>query len=277
MSLAAKHVDDTSFISFPDGDMLLRSSDGVEFRVDSIILRRASGFFRDLAKLPQTKDTSEELEAIDMEESADVLNIILRLLYPMGLVPPTIATHKQGEAILRAVDKLEIISHAVNEAITQHLVTLTPLRAWAIAVRFQHPEARKAAVARFVLEEPHPTNRYPDIAELDGVSARALAKLFRTRETAIHDAKEFLSGLFWCCAAHSDDDWASDHMSDIVNSPFDLTKISERAFEDVLDLRADGCTLCWQRFNGAKSRRRRESSRSYVTGLLENAPKLESS
>lgn len=273
MALWNKRVP-ASYITFPDGDMRLRSCDGVDFRVDSVILRRASGFFRDLARLPEAKDTEE---VIAMEESADVLNILLRLLYPMGLAAPTVSTHKQGEELLRAVDKLDIVSHAVNQAITQHLSTLVPLRAWAIAVRFQYAEARKAAVARFMLEKPHPTNRYPDIAELDGVSARALAKLYRVRETAIHDVKEFLSELFWCCAAHSNSDWASDHMSEITVSPFDLSKISESAFEDVLHLHADDCTMCWQRFNGAKSTRRRALSRAYVTDRITNAPHLECS
>lgn len=44
------------YLSFPDGDVVLQSADGVDFRLDSVILRRASPFFATMLALPQ-KDT----------------------------------------------------------------------------------------------------------------------------------------------------------------------------------------------------------------------------
>src|SRR5258708_12587226 len=70
----------SSSFSFPDGDVVLRSADGVDFRVHTTFLSIASPFFRDMFSLPQT---SNDVQTIEMTEKADVLVAILELIYPL--------------------------------------------------------------------------------------------------------------------------------------------------------------------------------------------------
>lgn len=63
----------------PPGDVLLWSSDGVDFRVDLIILVRASPFFSDLF----ASDVATKAGFIQIEETSDILDLLLRALYPV--------------------------------------------------------------------------------------------------------------------------------------------------------------------------------------------------
>jgi hypothetical protein len=72
-------------LHFDDGDVVLRSSDGQDFRVHSIILREASPFFRDMFRLPS--GGSGSYAPILMTETTDVLDDILRWLYPINRAP----------------------------------------------------------------------------------------------------------------------------------------------------------------------------------------------
>ena len=87
--------------SFDDrffADIVLRSSDGIDFFVSKLMLAFSSPIFRDMAKLavpsPPTGESDQEvltkdgLPVIIMDEStAPVLDAVLRILYPDGGLP----------------------------------------------------------------------------------------------------------------------------------------------------------------------------------------------
>src|SRR5260370_23068338 len=93
----------SSPFSFPDGDIILRSADGIDLRVHISLLSLASPFFRDMFNLPQT---SNEVQTIEMTEKADVLVAILGIIYPLREPSPYPA--ELALDVYKAADKLQI-------------------------------------------------------------------------------------------------------------------------------------------------------------------------
>jgi hypothetical protein len=72
-----------------DADVILRSSDLVDFRVRRSILATSSPLFGDLFSLPQPSDHEvlDGLPVVHLPEGAEVLNSLVTMLYP---IPPEI-------------------------------------------------------------------------------------------------------------------------------------------------------------------------------------------
>ncbi|KAJ6552933.1 hypothetical protein B0H19DRAFT_155919 [Mycena capillaripes] len=76
----------------PDADVILRSSDGIDFGVHRIVLASASPFFHAMFGLPQGA-TDPEVPVLPMAETGVVLDRLLRFWYPgaeptlMGMEP----------------------------------------------------------------------------------------------------------------------------------------------------------------------------------------------
>ena len=81
----------------PDADIILRSSDLVDFHVHKSALVASSPFFRDMFSLPQPQNDAlpEALPVLNLSEDAETLNSLISILYP---VAPEIPPH--GEDIL---------------------------------------------------------------------------------------------------------------------------------------------------------------------------------
>ncbi|OCB89395.1 acetyl-CoA synthetase-like protein [Sanghuangporus baumii] len=62
----------------PDGDIVLRASDGLCFRIHTIILRLASGFLLDIPRVPSESPT----DAIPLSEPSAIIACLLNLIYP---------------------------------------------------------------------------------------------------------------------------------------------------------------------------------------------------
>lgn len=87
--------------SLPTGGVILKSSDGVEFKVYKNILALASPLFREMFTLPQSIDTNDtgelmdakgekptsDVQVVDVTETSKTLDILLRMIYPTS--PPS--------------------------------------------------------------------------------------------------------------------------------------------------------------------------------------------
>ncbi|TDL26516.1 hypothetical protein BD410DRAFT_836397 [Rickenella mellea] len=91
----------------PDGDIILRSDDGVLFRVQSGVLIAGSGFFRGMLEIPRDNVEKENNEPIVMQETSGVLLIILEIINPMGDFP-TIDSLDVAQQLVTAAEKLEV-------------------------------------------------------------------------------------------------------------------------------------------------------------------------
>ena len=71
-------------------NLIIRSSDLVDFRVCKSVLATASPFFKDLLSLPQPSDGEivDVLPVIRMPEDSELLNSLVSILYPVRPVIP---------------------------------------------------------------------------------------------------------------------------------------------------------------------------------------------
>ncbi|KAH9021001.1 hypothetical protein EDB85DRAFT_440215 [Lactarius pseudohatsudake] len=97
-------------LDIPDANIIVRSSDKVNFRVHKSVLAMSSPFFNDLLSLPQPPDDElvDGLPVIQLSEDAGLLNSLVSLLYP---VSPLIPGHfEKVFALLAACQKYDMIS-----------------------------------------------------------------------------------------------------------------------------------------------------------------------
>jgi len=73
-----------------DTNLILRSSDLIDFRVHKSVLAMASPFYKDLLSLPQPSDNKsvDELPMVQLTEDSELLNSLVSMLYPLHPVIP---------------------------------------------------------------------------------------------------------------------------------------------------------------------------------------------
>ncbi|KAG6332454.1 hypothetical protein ID866_6638 [Astraeus odoratus] len=145
-------------------DVILRSSDNVEFRVFRLFLSLASPFFETLFDLPQpSQETSDDLEikdglpVIPMSEDSKTLDSLLRFCYPCTLAEdPILEDFRDVINVLEAAKKygLDAIERTVCKALfTPKILEAEPLRCFAIACRSRLAVQSKLS-AKYSLREP---------------------------------------------------------------------------------------------------------------------------
>jgi hypothetical protein len=74
----------------PDANLIIQSSDLVNFRVHKPVLAMASPVFKDLFSLPQPSDgeSVDDLPMVQLSEDSDLLNTLVSMLYPLHPVIP---------------------------------------------------------------------------------------------------------------------------------------------------------------------------------------------
>jgi len=74
----------------PDANLIIRSSDLVDFRVHKPVLAMASPFFKDLLSLPQPSDSEsiDGLPVVQLSDSSELLNGLISMLYPVRRAMP---------------------------------------------------------------------------------------------------------------------------------------------------------------------------------------------
>ncbi|KAI9442000.1 hypothetical protein BJY52DRAFT_1216947 [Lactarius psammicola] len=101
-------------LDIPDADVIVRSSDQVNFRVHKSVLAMSSPFFKDLLSLPQPPDGEavDGLPVIQLSEDAGLLNSLLSLFYPVSPVIP--GSYEKVFALLAACQKYDMESVQSN-------------------------------------------------------------------------------------------------------------------------------------------------------------------
>ena len=74
----------------PDANLVIRSSDLVDFRVHKSVLAMTSPIFRDTLSLPQPSDSEfvDGLPMIQISEDSELLSCLVSILYPVQTVIP---------------------------------------------------------------------------------------------------------------------------------------------------------------------------------------------
>jgi len=126
-------------------DVILRSSDGIDFRVFKLFLSLASPFFETLFDIPQPAEASDDQEVkeglavVPVIEDSKTLDALLRFCYPCTLADdPTLEVLQDALDVLEAARKysLDAIEKKARQAITSpKILEAEPLRCFAIAHR----------------------------------------------------------------------------------------------------------------------------------------------
>ena len=126
-------------------DIILRSSDNIDFRVFKLFLSLASPFFEALFDIPQPAEENAEQEIRDgltvvpVTEDGKTLDALLRFCYPCTLADdPNLDVLKDAVDVLEAARKysLDVIETKARKAIVNpKFLETEPLRCFAIAHR----------------------------------------------------------------------------------------------------------------------------------------------
>lgn len=149
------HQEDIDYVfhSPPGGDITLRSNDGAEFLVHSVILGVASSVFEGLLCLGTKKDV------IELSEDAKTLSFILKFIYPNRKIP-TITNFDTLSLCLQAAQKYDlegvienIDDQLATKAAPRSLLHRDPLRTCELALQFNLPETRALAMPLVITGE----------------------------------------------------------------------------------------------------------------------------
>jgi hypothetical protein len=74
----------------PDANLIIRSSDFVDFRVHKPVLAMASPFFKDLLSIPQPSNSEsvDGFPVVQLSEDSELLNSLVSMIYPVRTVIP---------------------------------------------------------------------------------------------------------------------------------------------------------------------------------------------
>jgi len=170
----------------PTADVVLRSSDKVDFHVRQAILAEASPFFETMFTLPQLPENRKRKERdggeykdgviiVEMAENAMVLDSILRFCYPVS--DPKMKTLVDVCDVLDAAHKFDM-EHAITLATRQFAVyaEVDPVRAYALA-GLRHWEGEMKLAARLSLRLELPWDVY--LPEMEKLSAGTWFRLYQ--------------------------------------------------------------------------------------------------
>ena len=118
-----------------DADVVIRAAGTRDFRVHKLVLSLASPIFKDMFTVPQLPtNTPDTLPHVDVDESAETWEKILRTTYPMS--NPAIDDLGDLESLLLAAKKYEmqfVIDSYVKGLEDRGFIQQDPLRLYAIA------------------------------------------------------------------------------------------------------------------------------------------------
>jgi hypothetical protein len=139
-------------VTFPEGDVILKSSDGIEFRVHKLLLRLASPIFAGMFEMPEPRRLRGEVQTVDMSEDARSLESLLRWIYPTNN-PPTIESEEDLQALLPIALKYEVerILGGLRTYMTKRAGN-NPLYFYALGIRYGYPDVVKAAAREVLLD-----------------------------------------------------------------------------------------------------------------------------
>lgn len=193
ISQATKGVAADDTFNASDADLILQSSDGVDFAVHRCLLRWISPFFAGMLTLPQPGDIPNARPVINMVENAASLRLLLGFCYPRTLCPEPklegVLDIKRAAIVARKFE-CDFILVTVNEAIKRLALTQSET-AYALAWRFELRDALCVA-ARASIHHDLFRDRVRDVAEFEDLPAASVVSLSRYHTAAHNSIQELL-------------------------------------------------------------------------------------
>ena len=130
-----------------DADIILRTPEPKLFQVHKNILSIASPVFRDMLAGPQsTKEAERAPPIVDVQDSAQDLEILLRMIYPVAFIPITDLNALSNALVI--LDKYN--AEGLQDRLKSHLISSVflatdPMRVYAIACRWDFKKEAEIA------------------------------------------------------------------------------------------------------------------------------------
>jgi hypothetical protein len=185
-------------------DIILRSSDNIDFRVFKLFLSLASPFFETLFDIPQPveedgdQEIKDGLAVIPVTEDSKTLDALLRFCYPSTLVDdPNIEVLNDAMDVLEAARKysLDAIEKKARQAIANpKILEAEPLRCFAIAHRGRLREETILA-ARYTLTQPLIPSWFQEIELITATDLLSLLTYHRRCGDAVYALRLDLSWI----------------------------------------------------------------------------------
>ncbi|KAI9450618.1 hypothetical protein BJY52DRAFT_1356337 [Lactarius psammicola] len=181
---------ENAYLDPPHADVMVQSSDLVNFRVNKVVLSVSSPFFADMFALPQPPDNEiiDGLPVVRLSEEAEILNSLLTMLYPVPYV--VLDSYCKALQLLAASQKYDMagVQYSIRTEIESWRPTVLTgteaFRAFAISSGAQLlPEME--AFARHTLDFPMTLEYLSD--ELPLFEGWALRDLVRYRKRCRDD------------------------------------------------------------------------------------------
>jgi hypothetical protein len=162
-----------------DADFILRTSDGVDFRVYKLLLSLASSVFKDMFSLPApsngSNDTVDGRPVVELTETSTTIHDLLMSCYPVAQTggPPTMTSISQVGNLLEAARKYDmpgIEKAAVQALMKPDFIKREPLRVYAIACRQKNEAVARQAAAQLLRHGLLQEEYSPELETVDGGS-----------------------------------------------------------------------------------------------------------
>ena len=223
----------STFFATNDGDIILRAGPEPDskhdFRVHRFILSLASPVFKDMFAFPQPPDQTlheqHQLPTVGVLDPPEVLDTILRLIYP-GVEPPKIPGLRDLTSVLSTADKYNITSiYPILRDTLKAFLPIHSFRVYVIACRFGFPEEAKEAAR--VSSTGSIIAQIPD-EEVKHISTIDLLRFVRFVQEREHEGRSMIQATFdwWGLLNNSD----CTHWKDGKEFYFHLEKAVQDAF-----------------------------------------------
>ncbi|KAF7968706.1 hypothetical protein HWV62_29666 [Athelia sp. TMB] len=225
-------------------DVILRSSDNVDFRVFKLFLSFGSPFFEDLFSLPQSasggSETRDGLPVVPVSETANILQMLLAMCYPMGAVDqPVLDKLEEVDLLLDAAIKygIERVEKKVRGAlVAPPCLRGNEVRVFAIACRHKLEVEAKVA-ARASLEQP--IMEMESGPELKLLSADIFFRLLKYHQACVKAARAAANKLVPPKSNATISQYCSNYCG--TTRTFKLVNMVEDGSKTVLALLESGC------------------------------------
>ncbi|KAG6381732.1 hypothetical protein JVT61DRAFT_336 [Boletus reticuloceps] len=201
-------IGDSTYAAAPfdhgKADIILRSSDNIDFRVFKLFLSLASSSLETLLHIPESTEASNDREIKDglvvirMQANSKTLDTLLRFCYPCTLAEdPKLKVVEDLVDVLEASRKysLDTIERKVHRALSNHeTLKAEPLRCFAIARRGRaHKETLLAA--KYTLTQPLIPSWFQGIGLITATDLLALLTYHQKCGDTVYALKNDLSWI----------------------------------------------------------------------------------
>ena len=204
---------------YDDADVILRSSDQVDFRVHRIILSTFSPFFKTMFSLPQPDAASisrKQNPVVDLPENSRTIAALLTPIYQADSVatePTSLDDLIIALAAAKKYDMAVVSRHLITKFARSKAVQDDPMVAFCVAYSHELGEAARVA-AKASLK--HRMNLDNIVDQLQFLNVAAFPQLYKYHRACSAAAAAAVSGseLYWITSSHSISSWQN-----LANNP----------------------------------------------------------